>query len=144
MTLFHRVNLVRMEIPVNQAPRDLVVTQERTVIRVPSAHPAPQVVQERGVPPALLVLEVSRVFPAPQVLRVPAARTERLVCRVRGVFLEVWVSGVSEDSRENVGLRVPQENLANVENQGSQDLMAPQVLPAPLDRRDIQDHLASW
>lgn len=55
----------------------------------------------------------------------------------------MWVSGVNEGSQENVGLRVLQENPANVENQGSQGLMGHQVLPAPVDRRDILDHPAS-
>ncbi|KAG0712693.1 hypothetical protein GWK47_017885 [Chionoecetes opilio] len=138
------VNLARMATLVNQDPQDPAVTQERTVIKVLSVRPVPQAVQEREDLRVPLVLGASKVSLACQVSRVPVARTESLAYRVRGVLLAVWVCGASEGSRESVGLRVLLENPANVEREDGQALMAPQVLPAPLDRKDILDLPVLW
>lgn len=137
------VNLVRMVTLVSQALLDHVVTQERMVTKAPLVHPALQEVQERGDHPDPLVLVASRVFLVRQVLLDRVARMEKLACRVHGVFLAVWVLVVIEASQESVDPVVPQENLANVENQDKQGLMAPQVLLALQDRRDILDPPAS-
>lgn len=138
------VKLVRMVTLVTPALLGPEVTQARTATKAPLDHPALQEVPEREDRLVLPVHVASKVFLVHQVLLGLVARMEKLVCRVHGVFLALWVLVVTEDSRENVGPKVPQEKVASVESLDRRVLMAHRGLQGLRDRRDILDHLAWW